>query len=472
MSEEKEANPAGVKGTLSGWIKALVTSIVGLVSGAIIMYLTPVVNNVIKPAKPVSNFATQVAGLTVQFNNRSTGGVQGWWDFGDGTALEPFDPKAENIKHVYPKAGTYQVKLTLQNLLGEEGDRTASVTLDADTTVADGPAIDLFELKSLDRRERAPAVYKLTSKVKNANYCILSYGDNRPMEVIDTAGGQERYVTFDEMGSYTIRLAAVNGKQLIEKTQTIFVNPNESDGPIAKLQVVYEAVQVKRSEIEEKIYCGWPAGVKENVASFHKERPAPPGCTVLSAEFVNSDKDATVRNLKREISADKKTIVVTGDLDRAKSSHYLAHLKVVVEKRSAPQVIDRGEVAMAVNINGLTPIPMQKLEDGWEIVRKQVNLQLWDGTRKAWEGNQAVSNTPVRLNNQLCLVSMTPQVDGFMLKVDAAAAPPLSPLGTVTILPPPPLGSVAIPASNNNPLTPVGPIRPASYLRNPLLPKK
>ena len=471
MSEEKEEKPAGVKGTLSGWIKALVTSVFGLVTGAIIMYLTPVVNNVIKPAKPVSNFATQVAGLTVQFNNRSTGGVQGWWDFGDGTALEPFDPKAESIKHVYPKAGTYQVKLSLQNLLGEDGERTASVTLDADTTVAGGPAIDLFDLTSLDRRERAPAVYKLTSKVKNANYCILSYGDSRPMEVIDAAASQERYVTFDEMGSYTVRFAAVNGKQLIEQTKTIFVSPNENDGPIAKLQVVYEAVQVKRSESEWHIRCGGAAGSKWAASTFREERSAPLGCTIVSAEFENADKDATVRNLKREISADKKKVVVSGDLDTSKPTHHVAHLKVVLESRSAPQKIDRGEVAMAVNINGLTPIPMQKLEDGWEIVRKQVNLQLWDGTRKAWEGNKAVSNAPVRLNNQMCMVSMTPQVDGFLLKVDNPSAPPSSTLGTVTMPPPTPLGSVVIPASNSNPPTPVGPIRPASYLRNPLLPK-
>src|SRR5712664_2822296 len=108
MSDEK---PEGVKGTVGGGAKAVITSIVGLVSGAVIMYLTPVVNNAIKPAKPVANFATQATGLSVQFNNRSTGGTQGWWDFGDGTALEPFDPKLEIVNHAYSKPGTYNAKL-------------------------------------------------------------------------------------------------------------------------------------------------------------------------------------------------------------------------------------------------------------------------------------------------------------------------------------------------------------------------
>src|SRR5260370_1003516 len=204
MSEEK---PSSVTGTVGGWIKAAVTSVVGLVSGAFLMYLTPVVNNAIKPGKPVANFAIQPAGLEVNFNNRSTGGVQGWWDFGDGAALEPFDPKLENVKHVYAKPGTYSVKLSLQNLLGEESDRTAAVTIDAGGAVG-GPEIASFDLKPLDPRERAPAVYRLTGKVKNANLCILSYGDSKPTEIIDDALNHERYITFDETGAYTVRLTA------------------------------------------------------------------------------------------------------------------------------------------------------------------------------------------------------------------------------------------------------------------------
>src|SRR5262245_23580051 len=112
MADEK---PSGVTGLVGGWVKTLLASAVSLVSGAVIMYLTPVVNNAIKPPKPVSNFAAQVSGTTVNFNNRSTGGVEGWWDFGDGSALEPFDPKVENVTHVFPRAGAFQVKLSLTN---------------------------------------------------------------------------------------------------------------------------------------------------------------------------------------------------------------------------------------------------------------------------------------------------------------------------------------------------------------------
>src|ERR1041384_3811399 len=71
MAEEKA-------GKVSGWIKAVVTSIMGLCSGAVLMSAPPVVNNPIKPAKPLANFGQQVQGLTVTFQNRSTGGGDGW----------------------------------------------------------------------------------------------------------------------------------------------------------------------------------------------------------------------------------------------------------------------------------------------------------------------------------------------------------------------------------------------------------
>ena len=445
MADEK---PAGVSGTISGWIKAAVTSVIGLLSGLAIMYLTPVVNQVIKPAKPVSNFATQITGLTVQFNNRSTGGIQGWWDFGDGTALEPFDPKLETVKHTFAKPGTYSVKLTLSNLLGEENDRTAQVAIDADATPA-GPEIAQFDLVPLDKtRERAPAIYRLLSRVKNANFCILSCGDTRPMEVIPDAANQERYVTFDEMGSYTVRLAAVNGKQLVEQTKTIFVGPNDSNDPTAKLLVTYEAVKVERLEKVVRIHCGWQGDTTQKASAFRKERPVDPDCKVISAELVNNITDAKVRNVKWEVSPDKSKVIVSGELQRptgnlpagARAVDWVAEMKVVMERRSGPRSINRGDVAMSVNLKGTITLPMQPLEKDYEIVRKQVSLQLWDGERKAWEGSKGVTNAKVMLNNQSCLVTAIPQQDSFVLTIAPMATP--------------------------------GPIRPVSFERNPLFLKK
>jgi hypothetical protein len=55
MADEKPVSK------IPGWVKAVGTSLLGLASGAALMYLTPLVNNVIKPGKPVPNFAQQTA---------------------------------------------------------------------------------------------------------------------------------------------------------------------------------------------------------------------------------------------------------------------------------------------------------------------------------------------------------------------------------------------------------------------------
>jgi PKD repeat protein len=457
MSEEKKSE--GVTGTVSGWVKAVITSVIGLASGAFIMYLTPMVNNAIKPAKPVANFATHATGLTVEVNNRSTGAVQGWWDFGDGSALEPFEPKTEIAKHVYAKPGTYTVKLSLQNLLGEESDRSAPVSLDPDT--APKPEVETFNLIRVSPSDSAPAMFHFVSKVKNASYSILSLGDSRPTEIVDDVNHQ-RIVTFEKAGSYTVRLAAVNGKQLAEKTQTVSVSANDGRDIVAKLSVTYEAARVERFPPSDwPIHCGWHVNVKDAVCPIRLERIAAPDLTILSAELVTKDeKSSPARKLAVQISPDKRRIILTGELvkpggfltPKTAPPHWVAHVNVMMERRTPPEMINRGDVMMAVNLNRATKIPLQPLDAGYEVRRKQVNLELWDGSRKVWETNKAVTNATVLLKNQTCMVTAISQNDGMVLTI----ATPI-------------IGAVTIPSAL--PTQPVGPvIRPAGFQRNPLLP--
>lgn len=470
MPEEKSD---GIKSTVGGWIKGIGTSIVGLLSGAVIMYLTPLVNNAIKPPKPVANFASQVSGLSVQFNNRSSGGIHGWWDFGDGSALEPFDPKIDLVKHNYTKPGTYSVRLTLQNLLGEENDRSAPVTLDPEG--APKPEIADFSLKSKTPGDRVPALFRLKASIKGATHCILSLGDDRPIEILDDAANVDRLVTFSEMGSYTLRLSAVNGKQLVEKTETVYISPNDSTDPTAKLLVTYQAVNVQRYAKDMRVHCGWTADVKESVSAFRKERPAEPGCTFVSAELLNkNDKNAQVRNASVTISPDKTKLIVAGELLRptgvlapkGTAPAWVAEIKASLERRSPPTTITKGDMAMTVSLGKSVVIPLPTLDPGWEVVKKQVTLELWDGSRKAWEGSQAVTGAKVALKNQTCYVTATPQTDGFAVKIDAPGLPPAA--APVSVLPPP---AISAPPVTPSP-TPVGPIRKVGFEFNPLLPKK
>lgn len=467
MGDEKVTD---VKSTLSGWVKAGITSVVGLFSGVILMYGTSVVNNVIKPAKPVPNFSSIVTGTLVSLNNRSTGGTQGWWDFGDGTVLEPFDPKVSNIQHTYAKPGTYSVKLSLQNIIGEHADRAVAVAIEFPVTPP--PEITQFQLIPISPNDRAPATFRLVSKTKNASFCIISRGDDLPLEVDDSAT-QDRYITFDEMGSYTIRLSAVNGKQVVEKSKTVFISPNEGRQPVAKLTAEYSVVKVTKQTKEWRIACEWRGNGDEAAVAFKKESPILPGSKITDAILLNkADASSPVRNVKLEIAPDKTKVIITGEIVKPKNwipsqssppPVWHAHIRAEVVRRSAPLTINRGDVIMAVALNGTTKMPMQPLEEGWEIVGRKVNLELWDGSRKAWEGSEGVTNARVSLMNQSCIVTAIPQADGFMVKIDAPTGQPANnPLVPVTVLPPPSPSTIT---------TPIGPtIRPASFDRNVLQP--
>ena len=66
----------------AGWIKAGLTSLAGLVSGAVLMYASPLLDRVIKPDKPIANFQYEVtfvngasdSGMVTLVNSREGGG--------------------------------------------------------------------------------------------------------------------------------------------------------------------------------------------------------------------------------------------------------------------------------------------------------------------------------------------------------------------------------------------------------------
>src|SRR3982751_5533447 len=103
-----------------GFVKAVFGAAAGLVSGAALMYLTPLINSVVKPPTPLANFETRQDGMNVTFHNLTTGAasLSGWWDFGDGSPLVPMVAD-QDVSHSYTKAGSYTAKLSVHNLINE-----------------------------------------------------------------------------------------------------------------------------------------------------------------------------------------------------------------------------------------------------------------------------------------------------------------------------------------------------------------
>src|SRR5919197_2762134 len=214
-----EATPGSKKGA---WLKAAIGTLAGLFSGAVMMYLSPLFDKVLKPAKPVANFAVEHEGTTVTFHNRSMHGQSGWWDFGDGSPLEPVVAGQEVVTHTYTSPGDYTAKLSVRNLIGEPDERT--VTLHLDGTHGEPPAILALDASPVSPGSYAPATFHVVSKVKNAQVCVWELGDDQPLEIqTDPAGTQDRMVTFARPGGYVIKLAAVNGDQAVEKSEIVNV---------------------------------------------------------------------------------------------------------------------------------------------------------------------------------------------------------------------------------------------------------
>ncbi len=119
MAEKEEEAPAK-KG---GWWKGIFGAVGGMLSGVVVMYLTPWVDKVVKPPAPVANFSVQYDGATAQFQNQSQPRGEGWWDFGDGSPLVPVSTDTEFLKHTYPRPGDYTVKLAIHNDPHRQPDR-------------------------------------------------------------------------------------------------------------------------------------------------------------------------------------------------------------------------------------------------------------------------------------------------------------------------------------------------------------
>lgn len=482
MAEEKQ----GIRSTVREWMKGLITSVLGLASGAALMYLTPVVNNVIKPAKPVSNFAAQVAGMNVHFNNRSTGASQGWWDFGDSSALEPFDPKLETVTHTYEKPGSYTVKLSLQNLIGDESERSATVNIDGETA-APQASVTNFTLQSLTAGETAPALYRLQADVAGATECILCAGDNRPMEIIDGPGHIDRLITFDAVGDYIVRLAAVNGKQLAEKTAAVHVGPGAAGGLLAKLKVSYEAIHVARYAKTWRIHVGWEGDLQQPTSPFRKERAADPGCTISDPTIVNQSDPQAPRDLACQLAPDKSKIILTGELVRPTglltrnqtAPAWLAEVKANVERRSPPRQVNRDDVTVAIAPNRTVKIPLQPLGEHWDPVRLQATLELWDHGQKVWSGSPPIANAAVALQGQPMSLTVAQQSDGVVVTLAGGLSVPALPVVLPKPAPPivpAPAPPLPAPEIVQTPPEPVGPIirkidydprRPFAQPKNP-----
>lgn len=412
MGDKRSNDGEGEK--KSSWLKTILGTLAGLLSGAVVMYLSPLLDKVVKPAKPVANFAVDPLGMTVSFHNRSSGGAAGWWDFGDGSALEPLAPNQDVVTHTYANPGTYVAKLTLHNLIGEESERT--VNLQLDNGKSEKPTILDLQAVPISPGSFAPATFRLVSTAKGAKLCVWDFGDDQPLEFSrESPNRQDRLITFKKPGGYTVKLAAVNGEEAAEKTTIVYVDEPPTGTVTATLSVSDSGTRVDQVETTIPVTVAFPAHQSADVFRFDQKVPAQQGYEITGARW-EPVSDVGARGLALKVAEDRLSVHLTGELvkqsgslfNRNPSAPTLIVRTILTLERRAPEMRVPVPVATTLSVPGSVLIPLPPLPANWINPRRQMSLELRDGDKVIWHESQLPRGAIVRVGNRGCLLNATP----------------------------------------------------------------
>jgi hypothetical protein len=423
-----------------GWLRTILGTVGGLLSGALVMSLTPLVDRAVRPAKPVANFEAVADGLSVTFHNRSSGpsSVEGWWEFGDGSALQPVAPGQEFVTHAYTRPGDYTARLMLRNFVGDENERAAPLHLQT-AVPTQAPQIVSLDAIPVSAGSLAPATFRLVGKVQHAQVCVWDLDDKRPLEICtDPDQVQDRTVMFPRPGRYVIKLAAVNGSLHEQKMTTVEVRPAPAGMVTALLSVSDTAVRVDGAERPYTFAASF-TDTKQDAVPFTRAVQALPGGTIadvrvsrtggatLSLQGKNElalDAAALglagVRNLRLQRAADRRSVQLSGEMlrpGRGKAPPMVVVPVVLVEEQRRP--VQRADVPVTamLPLPSAIDLPLPPLPARWTEARRQVRLQLRDGDKVLWEGSQLPGNVALTLYNRRCVLTATAGADRVHLEL-------------------------------------------------------
>jgi PKD repeat protein len=409
MDEKTEAAPR-----TGGWLKAFYGTLAGVLSGAVMMYLSPLLDKVIKPAKPLANFAVDLQGLSVQFHNRSSSKADGWWDFGDGAPLEPLSAGKETMSHTYAKAGTYTVKLTLRNILNEESER--SVTINVENTLTEPPAILSLDAVPVSPGSYAPATFRLVSRTKNARLCVWDTDEDRPLEfVVDPPEDQDRVVTFAQPGGYIVKLAAVNGKQAQQKSVIVQVQEAPAGSLTAWLHVTEQMTQLDRCERLVTVTEAFGAQGCDS-QPIERQIPARPGYEIAAVRIAEPIGPERARNLAVRVAPDKGSAILSGELfacagtivQRNQALPPLPIRLQLTEERRTLIAKPTMPVTTMVPMPGSTVVTLPSMPSCCANMQRQFHMELRDGDRVIWQDSRLPNNVTVTVGNHRYALTATP----------------------------------------------------------------
>jgi hypothetical protein len=403
----------------SALFKAITSSVVGLLSGAVLMYVSPLVNSAIKPPRPVPNFAFAAEGSQGTFTNRSTGGTQGWWDFGDGSELVPFAANQANVVHKFPGPGNYPVKLSLSNLIGEDVDRTVNVRIDT----GGGPMPVIQSLAALGKKTSVPATFQLQAVVQNADTVIWCIDDEQ-VHIDDVpAGGQiVRPVTFTYYGPKKIRLVALNGKSHVEQSTDVWIDvPDETPTMVVALTGITPRLRMIPFSISI------PATHQGETYPFEITRSVWGDDEIIEGHIAERPSEQLVRNPQLLFSPDRRSFQIKGELLRggaAKgkvSPSWFGKVELKVKGRSTTATPIGDPVSVALKLPGTTTLDLPTAPPGTPV---GVQWELRQGMDVVMKDTKAPIASVVRLGNQTYRVTVQQAGRQIVVTTQPAAGSP------------------------------------------------
>ncbi len=426
-----------------GWLNAMLAGLGGLFSGAAVVFVTPVVDYAVKPAKPLANFRFERDGLTIRFENLGQNVAQGWWDFGDGSPLMPLSSDSPTVSHAYSRPGEYSVRLLVTNRIGDENERSVVVKLDA-PAVAEAPQIVSLEAIPLSPGSYAPASYRLLSSVKNAQVCVWDLGMDRPLEVVTDPATSNPIVTFPRSGGYVVKLAAVNGTQYDERTEIITVMEPPYGTLSATVSVTDRGVRRETRNQAATFGVPYPAERRDPAFKFDRQtlaptghrirdvKIAPPGVSPIHlGERTALDLDPAVlglkssRNLRLNLTADRSAVQLTGELLRSGNKldplpSLVLPMVLILERE---KTIEKPTVQVAAALTLPTPAAPQSqrlqlppVPTDWSKATRHLQVELRDGKKLLWKGSNPPIAAALTLGDRKYAVTIT-SVEG-QLQID------------------------------------------------------
>lgn len=316
---DEQPKPSRVKSLF----KVVFGSFIGLCTGALMMYANVIFDKVVKPPKPVANFSVgSTDGLTAAFQNMASG-QSGWWDFGDGSPLEPFDPEKTQVTHAYPKAGSYKVSLTVRNFLNEENDRSISVEVTAPAVAAAvggapselPPTVKGWKVEAVGGTQ-APATFRVTGELENADEVIWRLGNDKTEQLTAQSGPIDKYIRIDQPGQQHIVLTAISksSKQPQVLVHAVDVQAQKSAVYTATLRVVDSNQRVDTATRTQLVSINLHDKTGATGKSFTRVITASPASTIQGVEIGKMAKAVIKKeSVKVEIAKDKTSATISGE---------------------------------------------------------------------------------------------------------------------------------------------------------------